>query len=72
MNTALTKSRRLAGNDFSPADCAIIPFAARLSGLDMTGFRERYPAVDGWWGRSTNRELGCLHPPGDPFENSIP
>jgi hypothetical protein len=45
----------LAGDDFSNADCAVIPYILRLELLKLSGMWDRYPAVAGWWARTRAR-----------------
>ena len=45
----------LAGDDFSNADCAVIPYILRLELLKLGGMWDRYPAVGGWWVRMRAR-----------------
>ena len=45
----------LAGNDFSNADCAVIPYILRLELLKLSGMWDRYPVVAEWWGRMRAR-----------------
>jgi glutathione S-transferase len=48
-------SRYLAGNDFSNADCAVIPYILRLELLKLAGMWDRYPAIGDWWARMRER-----------------
>ena len=41
----------LAGERFSNADCAVIPYMLRLELLKLSGMWERYPAIADWWKR---------------------
>ena len=41
----------LAGERFSNADCAVIPYILRLELLKLSGMWDRYPAVGEWWTR---------------------
>ena len=41
----------LAGEGFSNADCAVIPYILRLELLKLSGMWDRYPAVAEWWAR---------------------
>jgi glutathione S-transferase len=45
----------LAGNDFSNADCAVIPYILRLELLKLSGMWDSYPAVADWWTRMRAR-----------------
>jgi len=55
MDQSLHGGRYLAGDDFSNADCAVIPYIVRLDLLKLSGMWERYPAVGGWWARMRER-----------------
>jgi glutathione S-transferase len=41
----------LAGDSFSNADCAVIPYILRLELLKLAGLWDRYPAIADWWAR---------------------
>jgi glutathione S-transferase len=45
----------LAGETFSNADCAAIPYILRLELLKLSGLWDRYPAVAEWWARMRTR-----------------
>jgi glutathione S-transferase len=45
----------LAGEAFSNADCAAIPYILRLELLKLSGLWDRYPAVAEWWERMRPR-----------------
>ena len=45
----------LAGELFSNADCAAIPYILRLELLKLSGLWDRYPAVAEWWARMRRR-----------------
>jgi glutathione S-transferase len=45
----------LAGNSFSNADCAVIPYILRLELLKLGGMWDRYPAIADWWLRMRTR-----------------
>ena len=45
----------LAGNAFSNADCAVIPYILRLELLKLAGMWHRYPAIGDWWARMRER-----------------
>jgi glutathione S-transferase len=51
MADSLKSGAYLAGDDFSNADCAVIPYVLRLELLKLSGMWDRYPAVAGWWAR---------------------
>jgi glutathione S-transferase len=45
----------LAGNAFSNADCAVIPYILRLELLKLGELWRREPSVAGWWARVRDR-----------------
>jgi glutathione S-transferase len=45
----------LAGDSFSNADCAVIPYILRLELLKLAGMWDRYPAIADWWLRMRTR-----------------
>jgi len=45
----------LAGDSFSNADCAVIPYILRLELLKLGAMWDRYPAVAEWWARIRER-----------------
>jgi glutathione S-transferase len=45
----------LAGETFSNADCAAIPYILRLELLKLSGLWDGYPAVAAWWARMRTR-----------------
>ena len=51
MADSLKSGPYLAGEGFSNADCAVIPYILRLELLKLSGMWERYPAVAEWWVR---------------------
>jgi glutathione S-transferase len=55
MDQSLESGRYLAGDRFSNADCAVIPYILRLELLKLDGMWDRYPAVADWWGRMRER-----------------
>jgi glutathione S-transferase len=55
MADSLKSGAYLAGDDFSNADCAVIPYILRLELLKLSGMWDRYPAVAGWWARMRAR-----------------
>lgn len=55
MNESLQSGPYLAGEGFSNADCAVVPYIARLDLLKLSGIWGRYPAVDDWWTRMRGR-----------------
>jgi glutathione S-transferase len=46
----------LAGQTFSNADVAVIPYILRLELLKLAGMFTRYPAVADWWARVRERQ----------------
>jgi glutathione S-transferase len=55
MADSLQRGPYLAGNDFSNADCAVIPYILRLELLTLSGMWDSYPAVADWWTRMRAR-----------------
>jgi glutathione S-transferase len=55
MEDSLTTSPYLAGESFSHADCAVIPYILRLELLKLSGIWERHPTVTEWWVRMRAR-----------------
>ena len=55
MADSLKSSPYLAGEGFSNADCAVIPYILRLELLKLSGMWERYPTVAEWWVRMRAR-----------------
>jgi len=51
MAASLNSGPYLAGEAFSNADCAVIPYILRLELLKLGGIWDRYPAVADWWAR---------------------
>jgi glutathione S-transferase len=51
MAGSLKSGPYLAGEGFSNAECAVIPYILRLELLKLGGMWERYPAVAEWWAR---------------------
>jgi glutathione S-transferase len=51
MDQSLQSGPYLAGDSFSNADCAVIPYILRLELLKLQGLWAKFPAVDDWWGR---------------------
>jgi glutathione S-transferase len=49
MANSLKSGPYLAGEGFSNADCAVIPYILRLELLKLSGMCERYPGVAEWW-----------------------
>ena len=55
MNEALGHTPWLAGDAFSLADCAYIPYAVRLSHLQLHGLWDKRPQFAGWFERLAAR-----------------
>jgi len=55
MAESLQNAHYLAGDAFSNADCAVIPYILRLELLKLAGMWARYPAIGGWWARMRER-----------------
>jgi glutathione S-transferase len=55
MADSLKRGPYLAGEGFSNADCAVIPYILRLELLKLGGMWERYPVVAEWWARMRAR-----------------
>jgi glutathione S-transferase len=51
----LKRGPYLAGDVFSNADSAVIPYILRLELLKLAGMWAKYPAVAGWWDRMRER-----------------
>lgn len=51
----LKSSLYLAGEAFSIADCAVIPYILRLELLKLAGMWMEYPAIGAWWARVRER-----------------
>jgi glutathione S-transferase len=51
MAGSLNGSQYLAGNSFSNADCAVIPYILRLELLKLGALWDHYPAIADWWAR---------------------
>jgi glutathione S-transferase len=51
----LRRGPYLAGDAFSNADCAVIPYILRLELLKLGSMWQREPAVADWWGRVRER-----------------
>jgi glutathione S-transferase len=45
----------VAGESFSNADCAVIPYILRLELLKLSGMWDRYTSVAEWWARMRTR-----------------
>jgi glutathione S-transferase len=55
MGEDLKRGPYLAGDVFSNADVAVIPYILRLELLKLVGMWAKYPAVADWWGRMRER-----------------
>jgi glutathione S-transferase len=55
MAHSLKSSQYLAGDRFSNADCAVIPYILRLELLKLDNMWTSYPAIADWWGRVRTR-----------------
>ena len=51
----LNRGPYLAGDAFSNADCAVIPYILRLELLKLDGMWNAHPAIADWWQRVQNR-----------------
>jgi glutathione S-transferase len=55
MSDSLNGGRYLAGDAFSIAECAVIPYLLRLELLKLSALWDGYPAIADWWGRMRAR-----------------
>jgi glutathione S-transferase len=55
MAAALSEGAYLAGDRFSNADCAVIPYILRLELLKLDAMSAPFPAIADWWGRVRER-----------------
>lgn len=55
MDKSLKGGSYLAGDSFSNADCAVIPYILRLDLLKLRGMWDSFPAIDDWWKRMRER-----------------
>jgi glutathione S-transferase len=55
MTDSLQSEPYLAGESFSNADCAVIPYILRLELLKLGGLLDRHAAVAAWWERMRER-----------------
>jgi glutathione S-transferase len=55
MDESLHAGHYLAGDSFSLADCAVVPYILRLELLKLRGLWDRYPAIEDWWTRMRAR-----------------
>jgi glutathione S-transferase len=52
----LTRRPYLAGDSFTNADCAVIPYILRLELLKLGAMWQREPGIANWWGRVQKRD----------------
>ena len=55
MATSLKQAPYLAGDTFTNADCAVIPYILRLELLKLSGMWAQHPAIADWWARTRTR-----------------
>jgi glutathione S-transferase len=55
MSRSLQSGAYLAGDSFSNADVAVIPYIVRLDLLGLAGMWSRYPSIGEWWARTRER-----------------
>ena len=55
MAEALQNAQYLAGENFSNAECAVIPYILRLELLKLGGLWDRQPQIAKWWERMRER-----------------
>jgi glutathione S-transferase len=55
MSDSLERGPYLAGDTFSNADCAVIPYILRLELLHMAKLWEQQPSIADWWSRMRAR-----------------
>jgi glutathione S-transferase len=55
MEKSLEENNYLAGDSFSNADCAVIPYILRLELLKLSGMWDQYPKITAWWSRMRTR-----------------
>lgn len=55
MVDSLENGPHLAGDSFSHADVAVIPYILRLELLKLSGMWDQYPAITAWWARTRDR-----------------
>jgi glutathione S-transferase len=56
MESSLAKSKWLAGENFTLADIAIIPYVTRLDRLGLDGMWAAYPDVTRWFSNVQSRK----------------
>ena len=67
MAHSLKGGQYLAGDGFSNAECAVIPYMLRLELLKLGALWDRYPAIADWWARMRARpsvKIACPKPTG--------
>jgi glutathione S-transferase len=55
MADSLKNAKYLAGDGFSNAECAVIPYILRLELLKLDRLWADYPAISDWWARMRAR-----------------
>jgi glutathione S-transferase len=55
MADSLKGGHYLAGDAFSIAECAVIPYLLRLELLKLSALWEGYPTIADWWARMRGR-----------------
>lgn len=55
MDQSLQSGAYLAGDSFTNADCAVIPYIVRLELLKLTGMWDHYRSIEDWWTRMRAR-----------------
>jgi glutathione S-transferase len=55
MDGSLRNGTFLAGDNFSNADCAVVPYILRLELLKLSAMWDQYPAIAQWWARVRER-----------------
>jgi glutathione S-transferase len=56
MGEALADGPHLAGNAYSIAECAVIPYLLRLELLRLNALWDREPCIADWWRRVRSRD----------------
>jgi glutathione S-transferase len=75
----LRRGPYLAGDSFTNADCAVIPYILRLELLKLGAMWQREPGIANWWGRVQKRDSvqsaifdRMQDPDWAPFKNLVP
>jgi glutathione S-transferase len=55
MAESLKDGAFLAGEAFSNADCAVVPYILRLELLKLSAMWDQYPVIAQWWARMRER-----------------